>query len=82
MAFKDGGFASAYVGGLRKVLKGAKLEEVLRSITTDPNMVPKMDNTKALCWDGVCWDAGCFRCGNRWCCKDLVIDSVCDTSCK
>lgn len=83
MAFKDGAFASAYIGGLRKVLKDEKLKELLRSIVTNPSAVPKMDNPKALCFDGYCENAGCFTCGGgRWCCKDADMDSICDTSCK
>lgn len=82
LAFRDGGFASAYVGGLRKVLKDEKLKEMLRSLTTDPNTAPKIDNPKALCWDGVCEDAGCFYSGGSSKCKDSETDSVCDTSCK
>ena len=82
LTFKDGAFAAAYVGGIRKILKDENFKEMVRSLTTDPRATATTDNPKSLCWDGICEDAGCFSCGNHACCKDSVIESICDTSCK
>ncbi|MEI7483041.1 MAG: hypothetical protein WCK75_11945 [Elusimicrobiota bacterium] len=85
MTFKDGGFASAYIGGLRKSLTDEKLKEVLHSLTTDPNTTPKTDDPKALCGDGTCKYSICTLIGNgsgMARCKSTDADWTCDSSCK
>lgn len=83
LIFRDGTFASAYVGGLRKVVTEDTLYGMLRALTTNPNAPA---DPKALCWPpGVCQNAKCALVGNgsgQAKCKSTDVDWTCDDSCK
>lgn len=83
LIFRDGTFASAYVGGLRKTVPEDTLFNMLRAMTTNPNAPA---DPKSLCWPpGVCQNAKCALVGNGSGlakCKSTDVDWTCDDSCK
>ncbi len=79
LVFKDGAFASAYVGGLRKTLGADDLKGILRALATNPNTPA---DPKSLCWDGTCENAKCAHFSDHWGCKSTDVNWSCDTSCK
>ena len=81
MVFLNGRFASAYVGGLRKVLGDAKLHEILFSMSTNPSKNPGIEGTKAHCWNGVCENAYCAYVWQNPKCLSTDSDNVCDSAC-
>lgn len=66
MIFADGRLVSFYTGGLKKVLSGPALKEIVSALAPDPENLP--ENLKTLCGDGVCYEAVCGgKPGKRYC---------------
>jgi len=80
LMFKDGSFVSAYIGGLRRTVKPARMDEIIKAMATTPGPIRQFD-PKTLCWDGICYDSVCHGDddGDVKCIDGT--DSSCDTSC-
>ena len=80
LTFKNGSFVSAYIGGLHREAKTARMREILKAIATTPGPVREFD-LKTLCGDGVCYKAACTSVNDGpWHCAPHKKWS-CDSSC-
>jgi len=80
MMFKNGAFVSAYIGGLRRILAPARMDEILQSVTSTPGLTGSF-GPKALCLGTTCYDSACSTSSDGGTdCIDST-DSVCSASC-